>query len=256
MQKTVLILGGTGEARRLADQLVDELGDQLRIVTSLAGRTKSPKLPKGEVREGGFGGTDGLVSYLRDTQVDVLIDATHPYAAQITDHATEAANKIGIPLVVLSRPAWKPEPEDNWIIVPDMGTAADAISGKFKSVLITTGVQNLAAFADIEGTKLLVRLIEQPETEIPIEAAHILYGKPPYKLDDELALYKLLGIDAIVTKNAGGNATFAKIDAARTLGLSVIMIDRPPTPTGLSKDQIVEDIDQAMAGIKFRLGIS
>jgi len=238
---TVVILGGTADARRLADALVDAFGDDLRIITSLAGRTKNPRLPKGEIRDGGFGGTEGLAAYLRDVQAGLLIDATHPYAAQISKHAAEAAAMSEVPRLVLDRPAWEPEPEDRWVHVPDIDAAVREISRKSDACLITTGVNDLAAFAPIVSTKLFVRLIEKPETML-LAGAEIVIGTPPYKKDEEIALMRLLGIDLVVTKNAGGSATYAKIEAARALGIEVIMIDRPPLPGG----DIVNSVDGAL----------
>lgn len=230
MKNAVLILGGTGDARELADALMAQFGDRLRVITSLAGRTSSPKRPKGEVREGGFGGVDGLISYIKDQSVDAVIDATHPFAAQISAYAAKAANHSGVPFLIVHRPEWKPEQGDDWVHVPDMATAANALSGQSMTALITTGVQNLDAFKDVTGTKLLIRLIEQPKSKNPLEDAEIIIGKPPYTLDGEKALFQLMGIDTLVTKNAGGAATRAKIDAARALGVRVIMIDRPTPP--------------------------
>ena len=250
MKKTLLILGGTGDARLLADRLVDQYDDQLRVITSLAGRTSSPRLPKGAIREGGFGGAEGLASYLKNAAIDMLIDATHPYAAQISEHAAVAASRISVPHLLFSRPAWSSEPEDNWRHVPDMAAAAEALSAQ-ATALITTGIQNLVAFADVTGPKLLVRLLEQPKSPIPLENADVIIGRPPYTIDGEIALCKLLGIDTIVTKNAGGAATRAKIDAARALGLQVIMIDRPPLPSV----RTVQDIDAAIAQITIELNL-
>jgi precorrin-6A/cobalt-precorrin-6A reductase len=238
---TVVILGGTADARRLADALVNAYGDDLRVITSLAGRTKNPRLPKGEVRDGGFGGAEGLAAYLRDVQARLLIDATHPYAAQISKHAAEAAAMSEVPRVVLDRPAWEQTPEDRWIHVPDIDAAVREISRKSDACLITTGVNDLAAFAPIVSTKLFVRLIEKPET-ISLAGAEIVIGTPPYKKDDEIALMRLLGIDLMVTKNAGGSATYAKIEVARALGIEVIMIDRPPLPGG----DIVNSVEDAL----------
>lgn len=248
---TVMILGGTTEARALADQLVDGLGDKLRVITSLAGRTSAPKLPKGEVREGGFGGADGLAQYLRDADIDMLVDATHPFAAQISKHAAEAAAATNTPHVMLVRPPWREQPGDRWIHVADMDEAAAQISRRSDACLITTGVNELEPFMRIVTTKLFVRLIEKPSKPLVLQDAEIIIGAPPYKKDDELALLQMMGIDLLVTKNAGGTATIAKIEAARQLGVEVIMIDRPALPECAR----VEDVAGALATIKRTLAL-
>ncbi|WNJ99864.1 cobalt-precorrin-6A reductase [Thalassospiraceae bacterium LMO-JJ14] len=248
--KTLVILGGTAEARKLADALVDKHGDALRVITSLAGRTKNPKHPKGEVRNGGFGGARGLADYLRDVGATLLIDATHPYAQQITRHAAEASDIAGVARLVLDRPAWTEQPGDRWIHVPSLDAAVREISRKSDACLITTGVNDLAAFAPIRTSKLFVRLIEKPQTPLPLGDAEIVIGTPPYIKDDETALMRLLGIDLMVTKNAGGAATYAKIEAARALGIEVIMIDRPPLPGG----DTVADVEAALARAEALLG--
>lgn len=230
MTKSVVILGGTTEARKLANLLVETYGDTLCVVTSLAGRTTNPRLPKGGIREGGFGGIDGLTDYLRGVKPDLLIDATHPYAAQISAHAVEATNKTKTPHVMLSRPPWTEEDGDRWVHVPDITTAVHEISRRSDACLVTTGINDIAAFTPIITTKLFVRLIEAPKKPLPISDAEIVIGTPPYKKDDEIALFRLLGIDLIISKNAGGDGTIAKIQAARALGIEVIMIDRPAMP--------------------------
>ena len=248
--KTVVILGGTAEARKLADALVDRHGDRWRIITSLAGRTKNPKHPKGEVRDGGFGGARGLADYLRDVGAALLIDATHPYAKQITRHAAEACETAGVARLMLDRPAWTEQPGDRWIHVPSLDVAVREISRKSDACLITTGVNDLSAFAPVRTTKLFVRLIEKPATPLPLGEAEIVIGTPPYRKEDEVALMRLLGIDLMVTKNAGGAATYAKIEAARTLGIDVVMIDRPPLPGG----DTVTDVEAALARAEALLG--
>jgi len=245
-EQTIVILGGTSEARSLADTLVETYPDSLRVITSLAGRTKNPKLPKGDVRTGGFGGSDRLATYLREVKADLLIDATHPYAAQISGHAAKAAEAASIPRLMLNRPAWEARPGDRWVHVPDIARAIQEISRKSDACLITTGINDLVAFTPIITTKLFVRLIETPEKPLPIADAEIVLGKPPYKKDEEIALLRLLGIDLMVSKNAGGDGTYAKIEAARALGIEVIMIDRPDLPEG----PVLGSVTEAMAQIK------
>lgn len=252
MRKTVVILGGTTEARELANSLVETYGDTLRVITSLAGRTTNPRLPKGGIREGGFGGVDGLITYLRNVKPDLLIDATHPYAAQISAHAVEATQTTETPHIMLSRPAWREEDGDRWVHVSDINEAVHEISRRSDACLVTTGINDVAAFTPIITTKLFVRLIETPKKPLPIQDAEIVIGTPPYKKDDEVALYRLLGIDLIVSKNAGGSGTVAKIQAARALGIEVIMIDRPAMPECI----MVSNIEDAFKHTQKTLSLS
>ncbi|MEX0695181.1 MAG: cobalt-precorrin-6A reductase [Rhodospirillales bacterium] len=240
--RTVVILGGTTEARHLADQLVDSHEDTVRVITSLAGRTQNPKLPKGEVRSGGFGGADGLAAYLKDVKADLLVDATHPYAAQITAHALAAAEATAVPRLRLDRPAWQAVAGDRWVHVPDVPRAVAEISRKSDACLITTGINDLAAFTPIITTKFFVRLIEAPSKPLPLADAEVVIGRPPYRKDEEIALLRLLGIDLMVSKNAGGDGTYAKLEAARTLGIEVIMIDRPAAPAGNTLGSVAETL--------------
>ena len=246
----VVILGGTTEARELANTLVDTYGDTLQVITSLAGRTKNPRLPKGGIREGGFGGVDGLKTYLNTKKPDLLIDATHPYAAQISAHAVGATRETGTAHILLSRPPWCEEDGDRWVHVADIHEAVHEISRRSDACLITTGINDIAAFAPIMTTKLFIRLIETPNDPLPVQDMEIIIGKPPYKKDEEIALYRLLGIDLIISKNAGGAGTVAKIQAARALGIEVIMIDRPATPdcaTMHSVDDVLEHVRQSLS---------
>jgi len=238
MPKKIVILGGTTEARKLANLLVDTYGKTLCVVTSLAGRTANPRLPKSGIREGGFGGVDGLITYLRNVKPDLLIDATHPYAAEISAHAVEATHATDTPHIMLSRPPWQKEDNDRWVHVSDINEAVHEISRRSDACLVTTGINDIAEFTPIITTKLFVRLIEPPKKPLPIQEAKIIIGTPPYKKDDEIALYRLLGIDLMVSKNAGGDGTVAKIQAARALGIEVIMIDRPAMPECLTVSSI------------------
>lgn len=249
--KTVLILGGTAEGRRLADALMATHGQYLRVVSSLAGATKDPRMPAGEVRVGGFGGADGLAGYLETERIDLVVDATHPFAATISTHAIEASARTDIPLIAVVRPAWTPVSGDRWISVPDIKAAAREVSARSDVTLLTTGVKELAAFAGVTGVKLIVRLMAYGEPEIPLPDAQVIVGKPPYTLADEIVLYRELGIDTLVSKNAGGDATRAKLDAARELGIPVIMIERPKLPP---RDEVAS-VDAALAAIEARLSL-
>ncbi len=218
----ILTLGGTGEARDLAAQLV-ALGHT--VTTSLAGRTSQPILPEGELRVGKFGGVPGLVGYLKARGFDRLVDATHPYAGLISINAVAAARQSGIPLVRYMRPAWI-EPEGaNWRHVASLEGAADALpSGA--TVLVTTGHEGLDTLLGRDDCRLLVRLIEPPEIDLP-RHARLLLTRPPYPYEQEFALFQREGITHLVTKNSGGAQTAAKLDAARDTGAEVIMVARP-----------------------------
>lgn len=236
----ILILGGTSEARELAERLV-ALGH--RVTTSLAGRTQSPALPAGDLRVGKFGGIPGLVGYLRAVAIDRLVDATHPYAGLISINAVAAAQQSGVPLVRFMRPAWVEPAGAGWKHVPDLATAADVLpSGA--AVLVTTGHEGLEALLDRDDCRFVVRLIEEPEMAMP-RHARVILSRPPYGLEDEVALFRREGFTHLVTKNSGGDATVAKLSAAREVGAQVVMIARPVY--GLARE--VGTVDEAVAAV-------
>lgn len=221
----ILILGGTGEARALAVRLV-ALGHN--VTTALAGRTRAPLAPAGRLRVGPFGGVSGLADYLEETGVDRLVDATHPYAARIATHAVAAARETGVPLIRFVRPPW-PEPAGaSWLPARDIASAATALPTG-ATALLTTGHTGLEAFFARRDVTLHVRLIEPPSASLPPNASLIL-ARPPFTLADETALLRERRVTHLVTKNAGGTATAAKLEAARRLGVTVLMVARPVLP--------------------------
>jgi precorrin-6A/cobalt-precorrin-6A reductase len=239
--KILLILGGTSEARKLAEQLVKSTKLNLRVITSLAGRTTQPIQIAGELRIGGFGGIAGLTDYLQNTHIDFLIDATHPFAAKISENGAIAAQTLKIPHLRLVRPAWKREEEDSWIEVKTIEEAAIS-AFRFKRVLLTIGRQQLTLFStnNDRATWFLIRSIEIPDLIIP--NSEILCDRPPYCLESEKELLINYQIDAIVSKNSGGIDTYAKVLAARELGMPVVMVQRPI----LVNIAEVENIEQAI----------
>lgn len=222
----ILILGGTGEARALAAALT-ETG--VSVISSLAGRVDNPRLPVGPVRIGGFGGAEGLREWLRSNRIHAVVDATHPFAATITGNAARAASEAGVPLLRLRREPWTPTESDRWTCVPDLAAAADEVRRRGKRVLLTTGRQDVGVFAGIDDAWFLIRVVDPPTADLP--AHHeILRSRGPYDYDSELALLREHRIDLLVTKNSGGSLTKAKLDAAATLGIDVIVVDRPVEP--------------------------
>lgn len=222
----VLILGGTGEARSLAAALVQR--PDTEVVSSLAGRVRDPKLPVGDVRVGGFGGPDGLADWLAAERIDVVVDATHPFAQRISASAAEAAKRSGVPLLMLRRPGWSARPGDDWHWVDDLPAAARLLPALGERVFLTTGRQGLAEFADCPGW-FLVRCVDAPEPPTPARM-RLLLDRGPYTVEGERALMAEHRIDVLVTKDSGGALTVAKLDAARDLGLPVVIVRRPPTP--------------------------
>ncbi|WP_193336793.1 cobalt-precorrin-6A reductase [Devosia beringensis] len=218
----ILILGGTSEARDLASRLV-ALGHA--VTSSLAGRTQAPILPAGAVRVGGFGGASGLGAFLRSAGIERLVDATHPYAGTISRNAVAAAQESGVPLVRLMRPAWEQSEGADWTIVESAAEAA-AIVPDGTNVLLTTGHTGLEAFFERSDCRFVVRLIEAPALPVPAYAK-LLQRRPPYGLEDEIDLLERERITHLVSKNSGGAQTVAKLEAARRLGVKVIMIARP-----------------------------
>ena len=220
----ILILGGTHEAFHLAEQLA-EMAD-IEIISSLAGRTKEPRMPKGEVRMGGFGGADGLARYLREERISHLVNATHPFAARISANAVAAAESASVPLMRLLRPAWHPQPDDRWVAARDAGEAAELCRREGGRIFLTLGSGDLDAFADIRNAHFLVRMVDMPE-RLPLNDYRTIAARGPFTLQDELRLLAEHHIALLVAKNSGGDATYAKIEAARRMELPVIMIDRP-----------------------------
>lgn len=227
--RTVLILGGTSEARALAAALVED--GRWHVVSSLAGRVSSPALPVGEVRIGGFGGPGGLADWLQEHDVAAVVDATHPFAARISASVAQAAPAAGVPLLMLRRPGWTAGPDDAWLRVPDMPAAATAVAAAAGPVLLTTGRGGLAAFADLPH-RFVIRTVDPPEPPLPADA-HVVLARGPYTLDGERALMQEHAVRTLVTKDSGGAMTAAKLDAARELGVAVVMVDRPSPPCGV-----------------------
>jgi precorrin-6A/cobalt-precorrin-6A reductase len=228
--KRLLILGGTGDALELASQAIDL--PELAVITTLAGRTQAPKAVAGNLRIGGFGGEAGLVEYLRTEQIDLLIDATHPFAANISGNAAGAAQQVGIPWLMFIRPAWERSSLDNWIEVDSIATAVTAIPATAKRIFLTIGRQQLAPFATLTDRWCLIRSIDPPDPTMQLPPGELLLDRGPFSLEQELKLLQDYRIEAIVSKNSGGDATYAKVIAARELGLPIVMVQRPIVPDG------------------------
>ena len=224
MTGTVLILGGTREAATLAARLVRAHPDW-RVITSLAGRTREPEPVAGEVRIGGFGGADGLAAFIRSQAITRLIDATHPYARQISENAAEAARRTGVAFEVHSRAPWEPRPGDHWIAAASEVEAAKAIPAGAR-VFLALGSQHLGPFAARKDAWFLVRMVDQPPAPLPFARHALVTAKPGATADAEMALLASHAITHIVCRNSGGEGAYAKIEAARALGLPVIMIGR------------------------------
>lgn len=236
----VLILGGTAEARRLAAVLADD--QRFRVTTSLAGRVTTPTVHAGEVRSGGFGGAEGLARWLRERGTDALVDATHPFAEVISRHAVRAAAAAKIPLLAVRRPGWVQGPGDDWRSVGSLDEAAALLPELGTRILLTIGRQGLPAFADLDELWFLIRSVDPPEPPMP-RHAEVVLARGPFTVQDELALLRAHQVDVVVTRDSGGDATAAKLVAARTLGTPVVVICRPPLPSGIP---VVEDVAGAV----------
>jgi len=242
--RRILILGGTGDAAALATELAR--WPDVEVISSLAGRTQIPAIPDGTTRIGGFGGLAGLTAYLHQQQISHLIDATHPFAAQISWTAAEAAQAVGVARLMLVRPAWEKMPEDDWTEVESHAAAAAVLPGLADRVFLTIGRQELGAFAHLTQIWFLMRMIDPPLPDAARPPGQLLLERGPFRLPDELALLSQHQIAAIVSKNSGGAATYAKIQAARKLGLPVVMVQPPPMPAG----DRVSEIADALAWIQ------
>nr|RDS95161.1 cobalt-precorrin-6A reductase [Cereibacter sphaeroides f. sp. denitrificans] len=222
----ILLLGGTTEASRMARALA-EAG--LPAVFSYAGRTAAPVAQPLPLRVGGFGGVEGLAAYIRAQAITHVIDATHPFAAQMSRNAVEACAATGTALVALERAPWAAGPADRWLRVPSIEAAAEALPEAPARVFLAIGRQHLAAFAGRAQHHYLLRLVDPPAA-LPLPQAEAIVARGPFTLAEDLALLRRHEIQWIVAKNAGGEGARAKLDAARELGLPVVLIDRPAIP--------------------------
>jgi len=227
MSPTLLILGGTTEATALA-QLVADRG--IDATLSFAGRVARPNPPPIPMRIGGFGGAEGLADYLRAERITHVIDATHPFAAQMSRNAVAACDMTGVPLIALTRPAWTAAPADHWQRVADIPAAVAELAGSPRRILLAVGRMHLEAFAAQPQHFYLLRLVDPPQSPPSLPRHQVIVSRGPFTLEDDMALMQEHAIELVVSKNAGGSGARAKIDAARALGLPVLMIDRPAMP--------------------------
>ncbi|MFF8267737.1 cobalt-precorrin-6A reductase [Streptomyces sp. NPDC016562] len=226
----VLILGGTTEARQLAQALASD--PSVRVTTSLAGRVTAPVLPPGGIRIGGFGGVAGLAEWIAGHDVTHVVDATHPFAERMSFHASEAQPLTGVPLLALRRPGWSPQPGDDWTFTDSLAGAAQLLPGVGSRAFLTTGRMGLHTFAHLTDTWFLVRSVDPPEGPVPPRLETLL-ARGPFTLDDERELIARHRIDVLVTKDSGGSATAPKLTAAREAGVPVLVVRRPPVPQGV-----------------------
>lgn len=235
-----LILGGTGNANQLAERCVAE---KIDAIYSYAGRTQIPLGHELPTRIGGFGGVAGLADFIREQSITHVIDATHPFAAEMSRHAVEACAATGIPLVALERTPWVRASGDHWIEVTDINAAVAALPEKRARVFLAIGRQHLAPFAAKPQHAYTLRFVDAPDGALPLPEAEVIVSRGPFTLEDDRELMRWRGVEYLVARNSGGAGARAKIDAARELGLPVIMIERPALP---DRPQ-VESVEEVLA---------
>jgi len=229
--KKLLILGGTGEAAELARKIPEKISSDIEVVISYSGITgHQPDLP-GTIRVGGFGGAEGLVRYIEEEQFNWIIDATHPFAEKISQSCYVSALATQTQCLSLIRPEWRPFPNDRWLEVSTMSEAVKVVENLGGKTFLTIGTKQLSLFENIENVDFVVRMVKEPEGDLPLKNYEVVVGHPPFSLEDEAQLLKDKKIRLLVTKNSGGLKTKEKIDAARQEKLPVLMIQRPmPEP--------------------------
>lgn len=229
--KRLLILGGTGEAFELAERAVDQFSGRLEVIYSLAGRTKAGRDMAANVRVGGFGGAGGLADFITAQGIDLLIDATHPFAATISANAYDACLSANTPRLMLIRPAWALPTGARYLDAEDMAGALQLLSGFAKRVLVTTGQRDLELLAGFPQIHFTMRVIEQPAQPLDAQNCSLITSRPPYSLDDEIALMESLHIDCLLSKQSGGEGSAAKITAAIRRHIPIVLLRRPlPEP--------------------------
>lgn len=235
---TVLLLAGTGEAKRIAWALTDT---GINVVASLAGATRSPEPLPIPTRTGGFGGEDGFRAYLKKQNIRAVLDATHPFAEQITNRTARICAELDLPYAQLVRAPWFAETGDDWTMIDAPEDAAAHIPDN-AVVFLATGRQTLMQYANLEGRRVLCRLIDPPTAPFPFEGGEFVLGRPPFSPRSEAQLFKALGVTHIVVKNAGGDGGRAKLDAARALKIPVLLLKRPEMPSATPLSNVQEAV--------------
>jgi precorrin-6A/cobalt-precorrin-6A reductase len=236
---TLLLLAGTQEAREIATALQGR-----GVIASLAGATRDPRALPVPTRHGGFGGEAGFVDYLQSQGISAVLDATHPYAARISARSAAVCARLGLPYCQLLRPPWRPGPGDKWHEIAAEAEAARYIPEN-ATVFLGTGRQGLAGFANLAGRRVYCRQIAADHGPFPFAGGAFIVGRPPFSVADEIALFRRLGVDWLVVKNAGGQASATKLVAARDLGLPVLMLARP----ALGDWPQVSNVQEALAWV-------
>ncbi|WP_093451394.1 cobalt-precorrin-6A reductase [Sphingomonas sp. YR710] len=248
--RSILILGGTTEARLLAGRLGAQA--DVAVTLSLAGRTRMPVTMPVPVVSGGFGGADGLARWLVERRIDLLIDATHPFAAIMSRNAAEASRQSGVRMIALRRPAWERRPGDRWTDAADPAGAIAALGPNPRRVFLALGRQEAHAANAAPWHDYLVRSVEPIEPRLTVPSARYILDRGPFAQADDLALLRDNGIDAIIAKNSGGAASYGKIAAAHDLGIEVILVARPPAPDVPT----LGTVDEAVAAALHALGLT
>jgi precorrin-6A/cobalt-precorrin-6A reductase len=224
----VLLLGGSSEASALARFVATD--PRFDTVMSLAGRTTTPLAQPVRIRSGGFGGVEGLVRYLQDERINVVVDATHPFASQMSRNAIEAAGRSSVPLLAIERPPWQKQPDDIWIEVAGIADAVKALGSEPCTVFCGIGSLALSDLRAAPQHRYVIRLIDKPAQPLHLPNAIMIEARGPFCAEDDVGLFREHGIEAVLAKNSGADATVSKIEAARTLSLPVIMVSRPFIP--------------------------
>ncbi len=239
---TLLLLAGTGEARLIAQQLAISQPD---AIASLSGATRAAAQLGLKTRIGGFGGEAGFRAFLAENEISAILDATHPFAARITKRTARVAAELNLPYLQLLRPRWQAGPGDIWQEI-DCEEDAASIIPQGACVFLATGRQTLPGFAGLAGRRIFCRQIDPPDAPFPFEGGEYVIGRPPFSVEQEVELFTRLGVEWLVVKNAGGQASRTKLDAARILGIKVLMIRRPAPPQA----QRVQTVWQALEWVR------
>lgn len=238
----LLLLAGTGEAVQVAGALHSK---GIPAIASYAGTKRGSRDLKIPTRYGGFGGEAGFTQFLINEGITAVLDATHPFAAQMSHRSANVCTHLGLPYRQLLRPAWRPEAGDNWVRLRSEAEAAEHIPAG-STVFLATGRRTLRHYANLSESELICRQIYPPDGPFPFPNGRFLVGTPPFSVEDEIKLFHKLGIDWLVVKNAGGAASASKLEAARLADIKVAMIERPVQPEG----QKAATVEEAMAWVE------